>query len=310
MEVGREGHAGREEPFAVLALRLAVELLPPLVDILELRFVGTQNLDLLARFVQCITHRGIDRRGVLREGDLLARGTLHLLGAAYQRLDVDTGGGQRQQSHRREHREPAAHIVGNDEGGVALVVGQRLQGTARTVGNGHDTLGGPGLAVTPFDLRLDDAEGHGRFGRRPRLGDDDRRDRMVLDGIEQFVGILFREILTGEDDHRLLARTQRGERIAHRLRNGFGTQIGTADTDADNHVGTLAQLLGFGPDARQLLRRDRRGKGHPSQEIVAGALLRIEQRERLAGALLHAGSDLHAGLRNIKFQCFHNEIRN
>ena len=76
------------------------------------------------------------------------------------------------------------------------------------------------------------------------------------------------------------------------------------------HVGTLAQLPGFGLDARQLLRRDRRGKGHPSQEIVAGALLRIEQRKRLAGALLHAGSDLHAGLRNIKFQCFHNEIRN
>jgi len=35
MEVGREGHAGREEPLAVLALRLAVELLPPLVDMGE-----------------------------------------------------------------------------------------------------------------------------------------------------------------------------------------------------------------------------------------------------------------------------------
>ena len=98
--------------------------------------------------------------------------------------------------------------------------------------------------------------------------------------------------------------------MGQKLDGCSGAQVGTADTDADNHVGTLAQLLGFGPDARQLLRRDRRGKGHPSQEIVAGALLRIEQRKRLAGALLHAGSDLHAGLRNIKFQCFHNEIRN
>ena len=104
-----------------------------------------------------MTHRCINRRGILREGDLFARGALHLLGAAYQRGDIDAGGGQRQQPHRREHREAAAHIVGNDERGIALVAGQRLQSAARTVGDGHDPLGSLRLTITPLDLRLHDA---------------------------------------------------------------------------------------------------------------------------------------------------------
>ncbi len=75
---------------------------------------------------------------------------------------------------------------------------------------------------------------------------------MALDGVEQLIRIIFREILTGEYDDRFFMRTQGGERIVHRLGHGFGTQIGAADTDADNHVGPLAQFLGLGLDARQL----------------------------------------------------------
>ena len=51
---GRQRHAGREDALAVLAFALAVELFPPLVDVLELRLVGAENLDLLAAFVQLV----------------------------------------------------------------------------------------------------------------------------------------------------------------------------------------------------------------------------------------------------------------
>ena len=55
VQVGRQRDAGREDALALLAFALAVELFPPLVDVLQLRLVGAEDLDLLAavRTVRC-----------------------------------------------------------------------------------------------------------------------------------------------------------------------------------------------------------------------------------------------------------------
>ena len=156
VQVGRQRHAGREDALAVLAFALAVELFPPLVDVLELRLVGAENLDLLAAFVQlrCARLRKLPP-GSLRTACRSAVARSISSRAAHQRGDVHAGGGQRQQSHGRQHREPAAHVVGNDEGRRSPRCRRASSSAPRAlVGDGHDALGGLLPCRNAFRSRL------------------------------------------------------------------------------------------------------------------------------------------------------------
>ena len=195
----------------------------------------------------------------------------------HERRDVHAGDGQRQQSHGGQHRETSAHVVGNDERRIALLRGERLQRSAGLVGDGHDALGGLFLAVAFFDLGLDQAECDGRFGRRARLGDHDGGDRVLFHGVEQFGGVVLRDVLPGEEYGGVfLFLVQELERVAHGFEHGFGPEVRTADADADHHVGFGAQFRGFFFDGGDVGVRDRRGELHPAQKIVSGAFARVQ----------------------------------
>ena len=211
-----------------------------------------------------------------------------------------SGGRQRQQAHGSQHREASAHVVGNDERRVALVVGERLQRAARLVGDGHDAFGGFLLAVTLFDLGFDQAEGDGRFGRGSRLGDDDRGDRVLLHGFEQFVGVILRDVLACEhhDGFRPLL-VQELERIAHGFEHGLGAQIRAADADADDHFGLFAELRGLLLDGFDPVGRDRRGQVHPAEEVAAGTLARFEQGVGRLRLGLHCGRNRNARFGDV-----------
>ncbi len=306
MQVGRQGDAGREDALALLAFALAVELLPPLAHVLQLGLVGGQNLDLLALLVEHVAHGRIDGRGILGKGHAVSRGPLHVLRTAHQLGDVDAGGGQRQQSDRGEHREAAAHVVRNDEGGVALVRREGLQGAARLVRYGDDALGGLLLAVALLDLGLDDAEGDGGFGGRARFRDHDGGYRVLLQGVEQLGGVILRNVLASkEHDGLRLFLVEQLEGVAHRLQHRLGAQVGAADSDADDHFGLLAQLGSLRADGFDLCGVYRRGEVHPAQKVVAGTLLRVQQGVGLFGLALHFGRDCDARLRNVQFDCVH-----
>ena len=171
VQIGGELHAGGEQALALLALGLAVQLLPPLGHEPEAGLIRRQDLDLLAGAVHLVPRTGILPR---RIGVHLRRGAAvhHLPRTGHQRLDVDARHGDGQQAHGRQHAVPAAHLVGHHKGLIALGVRQRLQCASVAVGGGVDALGRAVCAVLLLQHLPEEAEGHRRLRGCAGLGDD------------------------------------------------------------------------------------------------------------------------------------------
>ena len=103
MQVGSEVNAGREDTLQVLTLALAVELLPPLREEVQLRLEVHHNLNLLTALVQSVTYGSILCSGVLGKWYGWGASLLHLLGTGHQILDAETSAGDRQQSYWSEY---------------------------------------------------------------------------------------------------------------------------------------------------------------------------------------------------------------
>ena len=104
MQVSSEIAAGREDSLVVLTLTLAVELLPPLCDVMELRLEVGDNLDLLSGLsVKSLTHSSIACRDILTERNVACGSLLHVGSTLDELLDVESGYSDRQQAHRGEH---------------------------------------------------------------------------------------------------------------------------------------------------------------------------------------------------------------
>ena len=156
----------------VFALALAVKLLPPFGKVAQIGQAAYQHFDFDAVAVEDVAHGGVHQGGVVGEGVFFDADAAHVASALQQAVGVESGHGDWQQAYGGEHREAAADIVGNDIGGVPLVDCDVVQGAFAGIGDGHNALGGFGLAILLFQMGLDDAESHGRFGGGARLGDD------------------------------------------------------------------------------------------------------------------------------------------
>ena len=127
VEVCGEVDGGREYSFQILAFRLAVELLPPLSKVLELRIVGNQDLYLLAKFrIEQVPHRRVLYRRVLLA--FHRESLLHLDSAGDHLAHIESRQHDRQKSDRSEDGEPASHVVRNDKCLVAFLCGEGLEG--------------------------------------------------------------------------------------------------------------------------------------------------------------------------------------
>ena len=113
VEVGGIIDGSGEDAFMLLAFALAVELFPPLCQIVELGVEVDENLNFLTGLIEGVSGDGV---GGHWRGAVL----LHLGCAFEERADVVAGYGDGEQPHWGEYREAAAHVVGNDESGVAL----------------------------------------------------------------------------------------------------------------------------------------------------------------------------------------------
>ncbi len=162
MKIGREVAGGGENALVVLALALAIELLPPLGKVVQLGVEVHQQLNLAASAIQGVARGGIGE-------NVVAAVFLHLDSALDQGLDVVAGHGDRQQAHGREHREAAAHVVGYHIGLVALLGGQAAQRAPAGIGHSHDAGGCLGLAHLLLKHVLEQAEGYRGLGGGARL---------------------------------------------------------------------------------------------------------------------------------------------
>ena len=173
-------------PLPCLPLALAVELFPPLVDILQFRLVGAQNFDLLASVVERCCAR---RRRRLPDSPLKATPRPWPSPSPAHR-----GRGPRCPRRRRpaaaaplgvstEKRPPTSSgmtNVGYPSCVASVFNAPRALSVMATMRSAASLL-----AVTLLDLGLYKAERDGRLGRRARLRNHDGGDRMLLQRGEQ-----------------------------------------------------------------------------------------------------------------------------
>ena len=224
MEVGGEVARCREDTLVLLTLALAVELLPPFCNEVELRLVVHHDLDFLTSAIESVTDGSILGSDVLLEGNILTTSLLHLLSTLYQFHDIETGTGNGQQAHRGEHRETTANVIGNDETLVAFLIGTGAGSTSLGIGNGHDHLLGLLLTALILALLLQQTEGEGSLGGGTTLGDIDHTELLILQIVGKLREIVLTDIVSCEQNRRiLLVGHQPGKAIAKGFNHGTGT---------------------------------------------------------------------------------------
>ncbi len=159
---------------------------------MQTRVEVDKNFNLLAAGIQGIACSGIGSHDFLSAA-------LHCHGTGHQRADVESGHSYRQQAHRSEHREAAAHIVGDDVGHIALFVGKFAQGTAGGVGHRHDVLCRPLLAFLLLKHVLEQAEGDSGLGGGATLGNHNNAEFMSLDKLHQVVEVVLADVVAGKE---------------------------------------------------------------------------------------------------------------
>ena len=139
MKVGGEDDACRIDASSFLALGFAVELLPPLAQILQAGFEAHQDLYLLAPL-------GIEQvaDSSILDGCIVfcfGKQGLTLIGSTLKHgADVESSQHYGQKTDRSEYAETAAHVVGNHESAVAFLGGESFERALPGVGDGDDTI--------------------------------------------------------------------------------------------------------------------------------------------------------------------------
>ena len=140
VEVGGEVNRCREDALAILTFTLAVELLPPFTQIMELWLIVRHDFNLLATLIDGVTRSGIDSSWILSTWHVDVALLLHILRTFHEGSDIETCHSDRQQAHRSEHRETTTHVVRDDEGLVTLLVSRRAGSTLLGICDSHNHL--------------------------------------------------------------------------------------------------------------------------------------------------------------------------
>ena len=275
--------AGGENALAVLALALAVKLLPPLAHKAEGGIVAGQHLYGPSGLVKLIPGGGIPPGRAVKGG--VGADLHHVRGALHQFFNGDPRHRDGQQAHGGEHGVPAAHGVRHHKGLPALCVGQGLQRPPGLVRGGIDALSGFLPAVLLFQHLPEEPEGHGRLRGGAGLGDH-------IDGkvnaVQEFQHLLHgvgRQAVAHEVDVGgvLLFLVVVGG--AEALDHAPGSQIGTADADDHQGLGILPDPGRGGLDAPELLLVIVPGQVDPARKRTSGAGAVLQ----LLMGQLHAG---------------------
>ena len=98
---------------------------------------------------------------------------LHILSTSHERSDVAAGSRQRHQSHRCEDSEAPAYGIGDDEGLIALIIGELAESSLVCIGDRDDVLASKVDPLLCLQELLQQSEGDGWLSRGAALGDID-----------------------------------------------------------------------------------------------------------------------------------------
>ena len=279
VQVGGEDNACGEDALVILALALAVELLEPLRHHGVGGFIGNHDFHGLALAVEDVADRRVLVAVVGLEVvvvQLLLRG----LSALHERVDVSARNSDGKQTDSREDGESAADVVGYDEGLIAFLVSQRLEGASCLVGGAVDALTRAFLAVLLLEHLAEYAERDRRLGGGARLGNHVDRDVLALAKLHDLGKRRGADGVTREEDLRGILAGEVVVLRGQKLYRGARAEIGTADADNNEHVGVLFDFLGSRLDAGELLFVIVCGKIQPADEVVAQACAVMERLVR------------------------------
>ncbi|EJX06228.1 hypothetical protein EVA_05664 [gut metagenome] len=205
VEVGSQVNRCREDTLAVLTFALAVKLLPPFVHHVKLRLVVGEDFDLLAFAIECVAHSSIVGRRIFFHRHISTSSLFHIGSTGNKLFDVIARTSDREQTHRSEYREAAAHVVGDDEALVTFLIGSDACSALLFVGYRYDHLACHFDAALFFALLLEQTESQSSFGGRTRFGYVDDTELAALEVFAEFVEIVFADIVTCKKHYRVLA---------------------------------------------------------------------------------------------------------
>ena len=141
----------------VLAFAFAVELFPPFSEIVEAWAEIHQNFNLLASLIERVAGLSVGEY-------VFVVAILNFHSTSHESLHIEASHCDWEQAHRSEHREAAAHIVGDNVGLVALLGGEAAKCAFLGIGNSHDALRSHFLALLLLQHVFQQTESDGRFG--------------------------------------------------------------------------------------------------------------------------------------------------
>ena len=296
-------NGSRENARLVLALGLAVELLPPLCHKPERRLVGSEDFHMLAGVREHLAVHGVLRLDALHAAG--ERFLALLCRALHQLFNVDAADRDGKKTDRRQDRISAADIVGHDEGLIAFLGCKRLERALCLVGRGVDPLARAFLAVLLFQHLFKNAERNRRLGRRAGLRDDVHGEITIADhgnDLRQRVGgnAVAREINIGRRflQHIIVGAAQQ---FNHRAR----AEIAAADADDDERPGIGLDFLCRLLNAGELLLVVVHGQVDPADEIASRARA-VFQHVDGALRLLHKAALRQKFLCAASINSYHN----
>ena len=243
-------------------------------------------------------------RGGILPGRVLGRALIHRGEGGDGGLDhgvgVNAGGGHGQQTHGGQHAEAAAHVVGNDEGLPAGLVGHALENAAVRVRGGDDALGRLLGAVLGLEQAAEHAEGEGGLERRAGFGDHVDLKILLAQLFEQALQGVGGHGVAREDDLRV-ARARTG---TQQLDRALRAEIGAADADHDQHLAAAADAVGSRNDLLELLILHALGQTQPPGKVraEAGALGERAVRGSSGGIVRSGGVKKRFRAGEIHFQ--------
>lgn len=208
----------------------------------EAGLIGNQHFHVLALAVQNVPQCSILVAVVVVEicGEFL----LCFCGTSHQGFDVTAGNCDRQQTYSSQNGVTSAYIVRNHESFIALCVGQGLQCALCLICGCKDVILGTVLAVLLFYQLLEHTECQSRLCGRAGLGNDVDRKISALADRDHFVQVGGVNVVAHIVDVRRVLLQVVVERGLQEFDRRTGTQIRTADTDHDQYLGILLDLLG------------------------------------------------------------------
>ena len=262
VEVGGVVDSGWKQCLVALALALAIQLLPPLGQVMQTGAEIHQYLNLLASAIQRVARLRIQSCSIIRS-------LLHLNSASHQCLDVVSGNGHRQQSYGGEHTVAATHVVGNHKRLVALLVGQVAQSSAARVGDGHNQFCSLSLAHLALKQVFEQTEGNSGLGGGARLGDYHNAKAAASKQFHEVVHIVLAYIVAGKQHTCASVAAVGRETAAQGLNHGLCAQITAAYAYCHHIVAMMAHMGRHGLNLIELDGRYRAGQVQPAQKAAA-----------------------------------------